>query len=178
MTLNRRERFLLFATIAIIAVGGTYLLFLPLVRSYGGQATQLATLQRELDGYRETINRRDIWQRDYDQLRAGLGQQIGSFEQMSDVLKKIEEVAATSGVVISSRKPMVENDRGNYRELPVQCRVEATTDTLVKFLYNLRTGSGFVSIEKLEIYSQPNSNVLRCDILINALAGKTERPAA
>ena len=176
MTLKRRERMLLFATIALLAVGGTYLAFLPLWRAYHQLGGTLQNQQRELAGYKATIGHLPEWQREYAALRGRVGQQMESFQQMSDVLKKIEEVAQTSSVIISTRKSLLEVDRGAYIELPVQCRFEATTESLVKFLYALRTGSGFVSFEKPEILSQPSSNVLRCDILIHALAGRTERP--
>ena len=178
MTLRRRERVLLVATASIVAVGGTYLAYRPLLQSYRQSGVTVQNQQRELARSRAIVRHLPEWERNYTELRARLGQQMESFQQMSDVLKKIEEVAAASGVIISTRKSMEERDRGAYRELPVQCRVEATTDSLVKFLFALRTGAGFVSVEKLDILSQPNSNVLRCDILIHALAGRVERPAA
>lgn len=178
MTLRRRERVLLVATVSIVVAGGTYLAYRPLLQSYGRLGATVQNQQRELARNRAIVQHLPEWQRNYDELRARLGQQMESFQQMSDVLKKIQEVAATSGVIINTSKPMEEKDRGAYRELPVQCRVEATTDSLVKFLFALRTGAGFVSVEKLDILSQPNSNVLRCDLLIHALAGRAERPAA
>ena len=176
MTLQRRERVLLFATIAIVVVGGTYLAFLPLLRAYRQLGGTVQNQQRELAGYQATIQHLPEWQQQYAALQARVGEKMESFHQMSDVLKKIEEVAAAHSVSISTRKALPETDRGAYTELPVQCRFEATTDSLVKFLYALRTGSGFVSVEKLEIVSQPSSNVLRCDILIHALAGRSEGP--
>ena len=92
------------------------------------------------------------------------------------MLKKVEEVGAQAGVVISQRRELPKTDRGVYRELPVQCRVEATTESLVKFLYALRTGSGFVSVEQMQVVTQGNnSSVLRCDFVIHALAGKSEK---
>jgi Tfp pilus assembly protein PilO len=176
MALNKREQILLAATIGIVVVVVTWALFLPLIRTWQRLGADIHQQQRERDGFQAAVARMPQWQADYDQLREQLGQKVEHYEQMSDVLKKIEEVGQAAGVVIQQRRPLAENDRGVYRELPVQCRIEATTDSLVRFLYSLRTGSGFVSVEQLQIVTQGNnSSILRCDILIHALAGKSER---
>jgi len=178
MALNKRERGLLAVTIIIVMAVVTWALFLPLIHTWQRLGSETYRQQRELAGYQATVARTPGWQADYNQLREQLGQKVEHYEQMSDVLKKIEEVGRASGVVIQQRRPLAENDRGVYRELPVQCRVEATMDSLVRFLYSLRTGSGFVSVEQLQIVTQGNnSSVLRCDILIHALASKSERRA-
>jgi Tfp pilus assembly protein PilO len=102
-----------------------------------------------------------------------LGEHTESFQETSDVLKKIEEVATSSGVQITSRRTLMEEDKGVYRVLPVQCAVEATTDSLVKFLFALQTGAGFMSVEQLQVSPRPeNTGILRCDIQVRALAAK------
>jgi len=70
------------------------------------------------------------------------GQGEQRFAQPSDVLKKLEEVGAAAGILISSRQPLLAVDKDNYRELPVKCRFEATTESLVKFLYGLQRVPG------------------------------------
>mgnify|MGYP003335324032 FL=1 len=163
-------------TILIVLVVGSWAVFLPLIRNWKRLGGDVTVAQRELDGYRQTIKTEPEWRGEYDKLRAQLGAKIESFEQTSDVLKKVEEVGAQAGVVISQRRELPKTDRGVYRELPVQCRVEATTESLVKFLYALRTGSGFVSVEQMQVVTQGNnSSVLRCDFVIHALAGKSEK---
>jgi len=177
MALSKREQALAILTVVVLVSVGSWLLFLPLWRAWQRFGTERHVAQRELEAYRATIAQEPEWQAEYDRLRAQLGQKMEQFEQTSEVLKKIEEVGAAAGVVISQRRELTKTDRGVYRELPVQCRVEATTEALVKFLYALRTGSGFVSVEQLQVVTQSgNSSVLRCDFVIHALAGKSEKP--
>jgi Tfp pilus assembly protein PilO len=175
MALSKRERTLLVTTIAVLVIGVNLLLVAPLVRAWRTVTTAHVTEQRQLAGYRATVAQEPRWRAEYEQLRGQIGQQVTHFQQTSDVLKKIEEVGAAAGVVITARRPLPVVERDVYRELPVQCRLDATTDSLVKFLFALRTGSGFINIEQLQISPRPdNAAILRCDILIHALAGKSE----
>lgn len=175
MKITKRERSLLAITITAIALGVNYLLILPLVRNWGETGGKLTRQRRELSSMKATIEHKSQWQKEYDELRQNLGQRSERFQQTSDVLKKIEQVASSSGVVVNSRRPMPEEDKGVYRVLPVQCTIEATTEPLVKFLFALQTGAGFVSVEQLNITPRPeNPSILRCSIQVRALAGKSE----
>ncbi len=179
MTLSKRERTLLVATVAALVLGGSYLLFVPLIHSWQTTGRDLIKQRQTLASYRATLARRAEWQADYDKLGRQFGQQMEQFSQTSDVLKKIEEVSHASGTVLIQQRPLQPLERDVYRELPVQCRIEATTESLVKFLYALRTGSGFVNVEQLQVAPRPdNPAILRCDILIHALAARAERPAS
>jgi Tfp pilus assembly protein PilO len=121
------------------------------------------------------IERKPQWQKEYDELERSLGQRSEQFQRPSDVVKKIQEVAGTSGVIVNSRRELPEEDKGVYRVLPVQCTIEANIEPLVKFLFALQAGAGFVSVEQLRVSPKPeNATILRCDIQVRALATKSE----
>lgn len=176
MALTKREQTLLGVTVVLVVGAVTWLGAIPLWRYWQRLGQDRATAMRELEGYRQVIARMPEWQEQYDALREQLGQQVETFQQTSEVLQKIEQVGTATGVVINQRRELPQADRGAYRELPVQCRIEATTESLVRFLYALRTGTGFVSVEQLQVVTQGNSPALRCDLVIHALAGKSEKP--
>lgn len=176
MALNKREQTLLAITIVVVVVAVTWLVTVPLWRYWQRLGAERLVAAREVEGYRQVIARAPEWQQQYEALREQLGQQTETFEQPSDVLQKIEQVGMTTGVIISQRRELPKTDRGAYHELPVQCRIEATTEALVRFLFALRTGTGFVSVEQLQVVTQGNSPSLRCDLVIHALAGKSEKP--
>jgi Tfp pilus assembly protein PilO len=173
MKITKRERVLLGLTVTVITLGVNYVLVIPLLRSWRATGEKFATQQRELATIRATIQHEEQWRKEYDRLKQSLGAHTESFQETSDVLKKIEEVATGSGVQITSRRTLLEEDKGVYRVLPVQCAVEATTDSLVKFLFALQTGAGFMSVEQLQVSPRPeNTGILRCDIQVRALAAK------
>ena len=175
MKITGRERLLLTTTISAVALGINYLLILPLVRGWGETGRKLANEQRELVAIKATIQHIPQWRQEYDELKRSLGERSERFRQTSDVSRKIEEVASSSGVIVNSWHPMAEEDKGVYRVLPVQCSIEANIEPLVRFLFALQTGAGFVSVEQLRISPKPeNASILRCDIQVRALAGKSE----
>jgi Tfp pilus assembly protein PilO len=177
MKITKRERWLLGVTITVIVVGVNYFLVIPLLRSWRDTGDRLRTQERELALIRATIQREPQWRKQYDELRQSLGQRTESFQKVSDVEKKIVEVATSAGVQLTSRRSLQEEDKGVYRVLPEQCALEATTESLVRFLFALQTGSGFMSIEQLQVSPRPeNPGILRCDIQVRALATKQGNP--
>jgi Tfp pilus assembly protein PilO len=176
--INKREKILLGITLSALLVGGSYLLLTPLIRKWETLGGKLSTKHKELDGMNATVSRQPDWQAQYTKLRENLGQKSERFQQISDVLKKIEDVGTTSGVLFTARRPMQPIEKDVYRELPVQCSFESTIESLVKFLHGLQSGSGFMNVEQLQVSSKPeNPGILRCDIQIRALVGKSEAPA-
>jgi Tfp pilus assembly protein PilO len=175
MALNKRERVLLVTTITLLVCGVSYLLVLPLTKTRTSLLREITTQRGELQMIRATIDRVPGWRAQYDALSGSLGKTSERYTATSDVLKKIEEVGTAAGIIISNRRPMPVVEKDVYRELPVACTIEATTESLVKFLYALQTGAGSISVEQLQIVPRPdNSCILRCDIQIRALSGKME----
>jgi len=176
MALNKRERVLLSTTITLIVLGVNYLLLVPLTHRWGSLREQLSSKRRELKEDEAFIQRAPQWQKEYDELRGKANQQSVRFQQASDVSKKIEELRSASGILIKDTRTMSIVERDVYRELPVQCNnIEATAETLVKFLYAVQTSPEFMSIEELTVTPQPdNPRLLRCTIRLQALMGKSE----
>jgi Tfp pilus assembly protein PilO len=176
MALNKREQILLVSVIAILFIGGNWILLAPAVRDWHSINTQLKNKQREFQSMKGIVEKEQPkWKLEYEELSASL-QSRERFDQTSDVLKKIEEVAANVGISFSTRKPLPVVEKEVYRELPVQCTFEATVESLVKFLHSLQTSSGFMSVESLQVTPRAdNPSILRGDIQVRALAGKSER---
>ncbi|MGD1020192.1 MAG: type II secretion system protein GspM [Verrucomicrobiia bacterium] len=173
MAITKRERSLLVITITAIILGVNFFVVSPLLRNWRAAGERLQTQQQLLTVMEATIAHETQWQTQYDELKQSLGQRVESFQQSSDVGKKILDVAKSSGVQITSSRPMAEEDKGVYRVLPEQLALEATTDSLVRFLFELQTAAGFVSVEQLQVTPRTeNQSILRCDIQVRALAAK------
>jgi Tfp pilus assembly protein PilO len=177
MALNKRERNLLILTITAVVVGLNYLLVAPLFGKWRTLGRQLAAKQQEFAGMQATVARAPEWRASYDKLGHDL-KSSAIFEASSDVLKKIEEVGGGAGILIRDRRMLRTEEKEAYRELPVQCRFESTTESLVKFLFGIQNAAGFMTVETLSVTSKAdNSNILQCDTQVRALA-PSERPAS
>ena len=177
MALNKRERNLLILTITAVVLGLNYLLVAPLFGKWRTLGAQLKSKQQELAGRQATVTRAPEWQTAYDRLGHNL-KASAKFNASSDVLKKIEEVGGTAGILIRDRRMLRTEEKDVYRELPVQCRFESTTESLVKFLFGIQNAAGFMTVESLSVTAKSdNSNILQCDTQVRALAA-SERPAS
>lgn len=176
MALNKRERILLVTTIGSLVVGVSYLLLSPLTRTWTSLWRDTTTQRGELRTIQATIAHVPEWRQQYDALRGSLGK-TSPFASPTDVLKKVQEVGTSTGVLIINSSELHSVEKDVYRELPVKCTIEATTESLVKFLHALQTGAGLMSVEQLQITPRTDSScILRCDVQIRALSGKMEGP--
>jgi Tfp pilus assembly protein PilO len=177
MALNKRERGLLIVTISAIVLGGNYLLITWLAKPWRDGRVQTLSARQQWQEMQETLQRAPEWQQEFNKLRQDLGEKSEKFQQTSDVLKTLQEVGTASGILPKEWRPMLAQDKGVYRELPVSCRFESTIESLVKFLYGLQTSSGFMNVEELQVTAQPdNPSILRSDIRVQALAAKSGGP--
>ncbi len=174
MAMNKRERTLLITTISLTVIGVNYLLISPLNKRWTTLQNDLLNKRRELKDEEAFISRAPQWQKDLDTLRKKVGQESTRFQQPSDVLNTIESIKDPSGVVIKDRRPMNAVEREGYRELPVSCSFDATTESLVKFLDGIQSSPEPMSVEELQVTPQPdNTALLRCTIRIQATISKT-----
>src|SRR6266404_4654395 len=170
MAIKKRERNLLIATITLVVVGVNYFLATYLIGKWQPLRGQLTAKLHELEGMQTTVAHKVEWQASFNDLKRNLKGGL-AFETSNDVLKKIQEVGKTSGILPQSSRSLREEPKDVYRELPVQCTFEATTESLVKFLYAIQTAAGFMTVETLSVSTKSdNSNVLRGDIQVRALA--------
>lgn len=178
MAISKRERNLLIITITAVVVAVNVFFVAPLFGKWEGLDRQLKNKRLELAGMQATIAREPQWRGDYEKLGHDL-KSSSTFEAPSEVLKKIEEVGGGTGILIQDRRMLRPEPREVYREFPVQCRFQATTESLVKFLFGIQNAAGFMTVESLSVTAKSDSsNVLQCDTQIRALAGAPEKPAS
>lgn len=178
MTLNQREQILVGAVAGLALLFGTWAAGVALAGRWQEQTRKIASRQRELASMQAAIQSRPQWLARTEELRQGLRRQQ-RFEQMSDLLKQIEEIGKTAAVVISARRPMPPVEHGNYRELAVQCSFEASIQSLVQFLFSLQTETGLIHVEQLQLAPRPdNISILRGDIQLRALIDRSGKASS
>ena len=179
MALNKRERNLLIITVAVAAVILNWFLIAKLAPRWRTVSAELANRRAEQKMVSETIGMEPTWRAEYSKLHGSFASSSEHFDRASDVLKKIDALGSVSGVNILAKRQLDERNEGAIRELPVTSNFEANTEGLVRFLYNIQTSAGFMSVEQLQVTPRPdNSSVLRCDIQIRALSSRGDTPGS
>ncbi len=178
MTLNQREQILVGAIAGLAVLFGTWAAGAALANRWREQSHKILSRQRELASMQAAIRSRPQWVAQTEQLRQGLRQQQ-RFEQMSDLLKQLEDVAKSAGIAISARRPLPTEEHGGYRELAVQCSFEASIQSVVQFLFALQTETGLITVEQLQLAPRPdNVSILRGDIQLRALSERGGKAAS
>lgn len=173
MTLNQREQILVGTIAGLAVLFGTWAAGTALANRWKEQSRKIVSRQRELTSIQAAIRNRPQWLAQTEQLRQGLRRQQ-RFEQMSDLLKQLEDIGKTAGVAISARRPLPTEEHGGYRELAVQCSFEAGIQSLVQFLFALQAESGLITVEQLQLAPRPdNISILRGDIQLRALSERS-----
>jgi len=168
-------------TIAVAVVLLNWFLFSKLRDPWQKMNAELNTKRQELTREQMIVGRVPEWRHSYEALGRNL-KQSERFETSTDVIKKVDEVAAAAGILTQSKRmlnTLKQEEHDVYQEWPVQYNFEATTEPLVKFLYGLQTASGFMTVEQLTVNVKAGSSgILSGIIQIRALAAKEGKTAS
>ncbi len=181
MRLNKREQNLLWMVLLLAFGFGNWLLILPLVRSWRDVQSKIGMQQMLRDGMQGVLDRdAPQWRTEYAKLQENLGERASVFVTTADVLKKVEDVGQECGLSVPVKKTLPVIERDVFRELPVQCTIEGSLEGLVKFLHTLQTASGLITVDQIQIFPpRPQEPaLLKCDLVVIALASKKEKPSS
>ena len=166
---SQREKVLIIATAGLLFVVVTFIVWRPMIRSWISTSTQQSLKTSELDRVHSTLARQQALERENQELIKSMNNPSGP-SPVPDVLQKVELLARNNGVTIKSRTPQPPHDKGGFTEVAVECSMEASIDTLVKFLYDIKTAQDLLDIAELKISPTPASpGTLRADARIVSL---------
>jgi Tfp pilus assembly protein PilO len=150
--ISNRERYLLYATIAII---GGFLLYWwvlrPAIAKSHALSQQIQLKKRVVENCLHLLNdRQDILGEagkfaKYE--RAGLSEE----EETANFLRQIEEIAKKSSVQMVDLKPYSAKKTESYVEYRVELEVESPISQLMTFIYNLQSSDGLIRTSKFRI---------------------------
>jgi general secretion pathway protein M len=155
---GRRGR-LLAASLALIALGGVYLLAVsPLLDLYSARAAVLDNKRLLLPRLRAAADELPDLRAQVEQLRAAAGSRKITLEGASDAIaaaalqSRIEELAASVGATIGSTESLPAEARSGYRRIGLRYVLSGPYETLVRFLAKLEAATPPLVIDNLHIH--------------------------
>ena len=137
MQIKNRQQLLIIAAIAAVALfAGDRLLLSPFLKAWGGRATRIAELRKQIAQGKMLVQREQSIRGRWQQMsRNTLPSNTSAAEQR--VFKAIDLWAQNSGVAISAITPQWKHDSDDY--VTFECRVDAAGDLgkLNRFLYSV-----------------------------------------
>jgi ribosome-binding ATPase YchF (GTP1/OBG family) len=93
-------------------------------------------------------------------------------EQVTLVLKELENLASKSQVYLVDMKPAGTKETGTSKRIMVNLNCEAQMEQLVDFMYNMENSDSLISIEKYQITPKAKeSSVAKCSISVYKVVG-------
>jgi len=170
---TQREKALIIAVSIVAFVVVTFFIWKPLLAMWRQTSTEYASKQRQLELVKETLAKQPEIEKEFKELNSKMSNPNG-VAPVSDVLQKVEQLARDSGITLRSRTPQPPRDKGGFTEVAVECSMDASIDSLVHFLYNVRTAQDLLDVTELKVTPKPaNPSLLSADArLVSLRAGK------
>lgn len=151
MRLTTRELILAWITAVAILFTATWFVLAPRIESW----KTLREREREVAG-RIEVDTRLIQQSGYwSEALAGILRTLPVYplerDVTADLLIRIETLAAQSGLTLERREAQKEERQGELFSLSINCRWEASLDSLVRFLFALQSDSAILDVSQLSI---------------------------
>jgi hypothetical protein len=147
---NRQQLLIIGAVAAAVLLTGDRLVLSPLLKAWGGRATRIAELRKEVAQGKVLLQREQNIRARWQQMsRNALPNSTSAAEQQ--VFKAIDLWAQNSGVAISAITPQWKHDSDDY--MTFECRVDAAGDLgkLSRFLYSVERDPAALKLELLEL---------------------------
>lgn len=170
---SQREKILIIAAAVVFFVVVTAILWGPLLRSWRSASNQHNARRQQMKLVEETLAQQAEIETRYEQYRKTLASRSGS-TAVPDALQKISALAARSGVNVRARTPQPQREQRGFTEVPIEYSLEASTETLVKFLYEVRVAQDLIDVTDLKIFPSPQKpETLRVEMrVVNLRVGQ------
>jgi hypothetical protein len=182
LIVDKRRRYLLIAGAVLLLFGLVFWSF-PSLQGIQSGETDIATRQKRVAKYRQTVKGRGeldarLVSLEKSLQRAEAGLLTGKTEALAavDIQNTLNEIAVGSGVEIRSvqvlKSDNQKRDEGLYVSVPVQFTVSATIRQLKDILYKIEASPKFfLTVERIGISVSGAASVgqIRCDITVSGI---------
>ena len=155
MKIAPREMNLLFATLAVVLLAGTYLALEPHIKEW----SEFQGIREDLEGRRNAAQRlldsRGTVVSRLDEFREGLPVYPGGKKVEAELLLALERMAGEQGLVLTRREADAEREAGDLYETAITCYWEGDLPALVHFLHAQQSQGAISDVRQLSV--QPSS---------------------
>lgn len=149
---SSRERALVIATILILFSTVSYgFIIEPLLRAYSDLSYRIATDAKKLEKNQRLIHMKDAIIAEYERYSKILRPTGSDEEEIASMLKVIEATARNDNVYILNIRPQPLKDEELYKIFSLELSAEAEIERLVRFIYDLQTGTDLLRVRRLTI---------------------------
>ena len=151
MKIAPREMNLLFATLAVVLLAGTYLALEPHVKEWGDFARQREELEARRDQFRHLLDNRERVEATLDEFRGGLPTYPAGKKVEAELLQALEKTVGQHNLALTRREADAERQAGDLYETAITCYWEGDLEALVNFLYAQQSQGAVSDVRQLSV---------------------------
>ena len=165
---SQREKLLTITAGVVLFIVLSFFIWKPLIATWRTTAQQYESKKLELENVHATLAKQPELEKKYiDLIKSN---KTSPPSEVPDVLQRVEQIARDAGVTVRSRNPQQPRDKGGFTEVAVEYSMEASIETLVSFLYSVRTAQDMLDVTELKVTPTPaNASILRADVRLVSL---------
>lgn len=186
MKMAAREMNLLFATLAVVLLAGTYLALEPAFQEWAEFSGREEELTSRRDAARHLLDSREAVEARLGEFRRGLPVYPVGRKVEADLLLGLERMAGQHELVLTRREADAEREAGDLYETAITCYWEGDLPALVHFLHAQQSQGAVSDVRQLSV--QPSTGrgeapgrlrgTFTMDFAYRREAGATDSPPA
>lgn len=151
MTISRRELMLGMTTLALVILGGSYILGRPLLEKWENAGKLQERLVNENKFAARLINQKAEVVEQLKTLRGSLPKYEPQRQVTAELLKMIKKLADENQLTLSRLQPDKETAVGDLSEVAIECQWDGTLESLAHFLYAVQIQGAILDIRQLNV---------------------------
>lgn len=160
MRMAPRERNLLFATLAVALLAGTWAFLAPQRAEWKEYQDRRDDLEDRLAKAERMLGQKDEVEARLAEFRAGVPVFAEGKRAESELLPEVDRMAGRNGLALVRRSASdKEREAGDLYETTLTCEWEGTLEALVKFLYEQQSQGVVSDIRQLRIQPQSGAKL-------------------
>jgi len=172
MKLSMRELALAWITGVIILIALTYTLLEPVIEEWRSIRSDMAEVGEDIRDEQNTISLGPQWEARLDGILQSVPRHAPGVDVTASLLKEIEAQTESHGFGVVQRNAGEEEVHPEFSSLDIQYRGNASLDSIVSFLYELKSPSAMLEVKQLKIDKDKHDYSVR--VTINCLYGRQE----
>lgn len=135
MKMAAREMNLLFATVAVLLVAGTYLALEPKIQEWSEFRERREDLRARREAAQQLLDSREAVEARLAEFRQGLPVFAAGKKAESELMLSLEKMVGQQGLTLTRREADAERPAGDLFETSITCYWEGDLEALVRFLH-------------------------------------------
>jgi hypothetical protein len=168
--MSRRERIILYVTIAVVALSVVFkVFFAPLLARMQTLDRDIALTGEKINKYSRLLAQKDSLRSRYNDLISQMGTPEGQKKDtLVNALRGLENIARSAQIRIVDIRPQASGSQGSSKEVLIELKSAGSMEGFLKFIYDVQSSLLLLRVKKFELSAKGKAGNLEAVMTIAA----------